>query len=368
MTIPLHGGHTVQLARQLGCAPEDLTDFSSNADTLAAPLTAEIAAAIPNPLHRYPDPECAGLVQAIAALENVDPAEVLPANGSSEAVFLALAGLRPRRALIVGPVFAEYARACQSLAIPCDLHLLDPAADFRFTDLDEARMAASNAELIVVCAPCNPTGAPLADLAARLAPALRRMERTVLVDATYREFLYGSDHFAPLGFTALRRDLGRRCRLVYLQSFTKWACCPGARLGYALARPGEVRRMRRMQPPWTVSQFAQDLGVALLARIREFRARRAALAHLRRDLAQGLERCAPVERVLPSAANFLLCALRPEARAQALAERLLARRLVVRVGDTIPGLAPGAWLRLQVKARQENEALLQALAELSPPW
>lgn len=351
------------LARRLGCRPEDLLDFSSNVDDGAAPLTAEIAETIDPALHRYADPRCVDLHRAVAGMEEVAQDMVLAANGSSEAVFLAIAGLRPRKVLVLGPAFAEYARACQGLGIEHALHALDPGADFRLTDADVAAVRGSDADMVVLCAPCNPTGAALSDAPARLATALAG--RTLLMDAAYREFVHHTAHFAPLTWGGLRRTLAADTRLVLLSSFTKWGCCPGVRLGYALADPGDVERMGAVQPAWSVSQFAQDLGVALARRIGEYRALRADLPERRERMARDLAACPAIARVTPSDANFLLLRLAPGLRAGDAAEALLDERLVVRVGDTIPGLHAGTWLRAQVKADHENQRLVRALSGLA---
>ncbi|THB63136.1 MAG: aminotransferase class I/II-fold pyridoxal phosphate-dependent enzyme [Desulfovibrio sp.] len=353
-----HGGHTEMLARTLGISPEDLLDFSSNTDILVAHLTAKIAASIDPVLHRYPDPECVDLREAIAQYEPAQRDEVLCLSGSSEGIFLALAGLRPTKACIVAPIFSEYVRACHSLDIPSQLHVLDPGQDFRLTEQDVSALAATDADLIVICAPCNPTGAALSNLA-RLLPGLGK--RTLLVDGTYHEFVHATEHHAPLSFQELKQAMPPGSRLLMLRSFTKWAACPGVRLGYALGDPGLLAELSRLQPPWSVTQFAQNLGQALLNRIGDFRDSRAPLHELRGNMARALAQCPAIAHVVPSDLNFFLCRLRSGVSSQAVARELLAQHMVVRVCDNIPGLDNGGYVRIQIRTRQDNERVTNAL-------
>ena len=63
--------------------------------------------------------------------------------------------------------------------------------------------------------------------------------------------------------------------------------------------------------------------------------------------------------VFPPSVNFILVKLAPAERAERLVKYLRARHILVRDCQHYPGLAPG-FLRLAVRTRAENEALLAA--------
>ena len=84
-----HGGEVVRLAREMGVAPGELLDFSSNADTTVAHITADIAAATPHAFDHYPDSGSSMLRLGIAGHEGVDPGQVMVLNGSAEGIHLA---------------------------------------------------------------------------------------------------------------------------------------------------------------------------------------------------------------------------------------------------------------------------------------
>ena len=63
--------------------------------------------------------------------------------------------------------------------------------------------------------------------------------------------------------------------------------------------------------------------------------------------------------VFPPSVNFILVKLAPAERAEQLVKHLRTRHILVRDCQHYPGLAPG-FLRLAVRTRAENEALLAA--------
>jgi threonine-phosphate decarboxylase len=66
--------------------------------------------------------------------------------------------------------------------------------------------------------------------------------------------------------------------------------------------------------------------------------------------------------VMPSEANFLLARLQGRVDAGELKKRLMKRRIMIRDCSRFRGLG-SQFIRLAVKTRQENEALLHALKQ-----
>lgn len=356
-----HGGEALRLARALGVDPSELLDVSSNANCLAEPLTAELVARTPYDFARYPDDECAALRAAVAEHEGVSPSMVLPGNGSSECISLAFQAIRPRTAVLCTPLFSEYKRSCRAHGVQWREHRLDPAAGFAPTPGDVAALAEAECDLLVVCSPNNPTGACFQALAALLE---RARCKWVLLDATYREFLHSTPAYRAHAWDALQAACGDT-RLLVLSSFTKFFYCTGVRLGYALGEADAVEALARFQPPWSVTDFAQRLGVAMLERLEEYRAATRPLPALRAELAEALRAAPAVVEVLPASANFLLLRLRPGLGAAEARAQLLARRIIPRDCSNIPGLAPepdgGGWLRVQVRGQADNDRLARAV-------
>ncbi|PIE68983.1 MAG: aminotransferase class I/II [Deltaproteobacteria bacterium] len=351
-----HGGAILAAARATGRRPEDLLDFSSNADSLVEGLTRSLVQAIPYPYAWYPDDGCWELVEALAAHHKVDKHQVLVGNGSSELIFLSLQALRPRKVVLVGPVFGEYLRACRNLGIGYEVYLLDEAKGFALTPDDMARLNSIPGDMLILCTPNNPTTAVYQDLA----PLLGRGSRTsILIDTTYRAFLYGTPAYAAHGLHHYASLVPDGTHLLCLQSFTKAYSCPGIRLGYLLAQSETIDRLKAVRAPWMVSRFAELAGLAFLAHKEAFDRQRHNLPRLREALVTGLEQTGFFTHILASDLHFILAKLGKGHDAAHLQAYLLAQGMVVRSCDADMGM-PEGYFRMQVRCEEDNHALIQA--------
>ena len=144
--------------------------------------------------------------------------------------------------------------------------------------------------------------------------------------------------------------------LIVVRSLTKSYALAGLRLGYAIADRNVVRQLRERRVPWSVSAVAQAAGIAAIEDRAHLQASLARLRDATRELIQGLlaGRWHPV----PTAANFFLL---PVGDAAAIRHQLLADSLLVR--DCASFGIPG-YIRIGVRAREENMALLNGLCSL----
>ena len=356
-----HGGEILAAARSKGVGPEELLDFSSNADSLVKDLTETIVRSIPYPYAYYPDDGCRELVDALAASEGVGTEEILVGNGSSELIFLSLQALKPGKVVIVGPVFSEYARACENLGIDHELYLLDEDNGFALTREDMDRLARISGDMLILCIPNNPTTAVYGELDILLGSGNRTH---ILIDNTYREFLYGTPAYEEQDLHRYRSAVPRGTSVISLQSFTKAYYCTGIRLGYLLAPVPIVAILKSCKAPWTVSRFAELAGLAFLANRDAYREGRRGMPALRETFVADLEGTGLFGKILSSDLNFVLAKLRAGRDVVQMQEYLLTHGILVRNCDTIPGM-PGGYVRLQVRCEEENRALIQACSSYS---
>lgn len=357
-TPGIHEGDIHAHARRMKRSPESITDFSGNTHAFAADLTDRLVRSVPYPYAQYPDTLCHELRAAVAAHEDLEPECILPGNGSADLIRLLMSALAPRRVLLIGPIFSEYARACAVLGIPYDIITPPQEHDFICGGAELRRIWDSPADLAVLCTPNNPAAVTYPNIRAMF--DVIRVPR-VLVDNAYREFLWGEPEY---GDNRLIRYAGwtRPGVTVFsLCSATKFFACPGLRLGYLAGDPTQLRHIARIQPPWSVSAFAQTLGVLFLENKDSYRERLVPLRAERANLARNLRRlaCFVPDRVFEGP-SFLTCGLAPGLSA-AVARNALARRdILIRDCDSIPGM-PRDYIRLQVRPRQDNERLLDVL-------
>lgn len=362
-----HGGRLLAVSRRRGVSPDAIVDFSNNTDVLAESLTDRLIKTIAPELRHYPETEAPALTAALAAHEGVDPSQILPTHGAAEAILVLLAGLRPRRLLLVGPIFSEYARTASALGIPVEIEPLDPDEDFGLTERAVTsileRIAQTNADAVILCSPNNPTGQVyerLPELAAGLT------NTTLLLDQAYRDIAMDDDGQSATvaRYTDLAAAAGDGVGVACIGSLTKTFACPGLRLGYVVGDAALVDCAAGIKPPWSVTALAQEAGTFFLEHKAEYDATRAPLPGLRRELAAAISALPGVARVLPSMTNFLCVRLREGLRPGDVAHALEDRLVLVRDCDDITGMAPG-FLRIQVRTAEDNTRLIAALGEVS---
>ena len=161
---------------------------------------------------------------------------------------------------------------------------------------------------------------------------------------------------SPGSRTACRR--GGLPGLIVVRSLTKTWALAGLRVGYLLAEPEVVQRLKEVQPLWSVSTPALAALDACLQRGPVKQAERDAgeIEQLRADLEARLTALG-VEVTPGSQAPFLLCRVpgRPDMR-----ERLREQGIAVRRGETFPGLTTEHW-RTAVRDANSCQRLLDAL-------
>ena len=303
---------------------------------------------------RYPAPQPEPLRRALAALYDVDVAEILIGRGSDEAIDLLVRALcRPAQdaVLISSPVFGMYAVSTRLQGAPLvDVPLIDGPDGFTLDCRAVADAAErSGAHLVFVCAPGNPSGNAVAleDIAAL---ATRLAERAVVVvDEAYAEF---SDRPSALRLRAAHPNLA------VLRTLSKAHALAGARIGSLIADPQLIAVLRNCQAPYPLPAPCVELALAALQP--EALARtQAQIDEVRRErerLAAALSSLPGVRQVYPSQGNFLLVRM---VDVEAAFQRLLAAGVVVRDQRAVPRL--GDVLRISIGTPAENEAVIGAL-------
>jgi histidinol-phosphate aminotransferase len=315
-----------------------LVDLAVNvrAETPPAWLRARLASV---DLARYPDQGEA--VRAVAARHGRAPADVLLTAGAAEAFVLLARALSPRHAAVIHPQFTEPEVALRAaghrvsrVVLPAPF-ALDPA------------LVPDDADLVVLGNPTNPTSVLHPADTVR---ALARPDRIVVVDEAFADSVPGEP-------ASLAGDLDVP-GLVVVRSFTKTWGLAGLRVGYLLAAPPLVERLRAAQPSWPVSAPALEACVACsseaaVAEAAEWATR---LTPVRDRLAQLLIALPEVRVVSPAVASFLLVRT-PRPRVW---EALRTAGFAVRRGDTFPGLGPD-WIRVAVRDDDTSSAFAIAM-------
>lgn len=323
-------------------------DYSANTNPYGTPQgVLDAMSAALSTVHRYPDPYCRKLVQAISDFEELPKDYILCGNGAAELIYAYCQALKPKRALELAPTFSEYALGLERVGCQLSRYVLQQEKHF---DLDAdflEDVSRQKAEVLFLCNPNNPTG--------RLIP-LPLLEKILFFCRQENIRLFLDECFLDLsdgGISAkgLLRDYPQ---LFILKAFTKSYGMAGVRLGYGLTSDSELlRAMSKTVQPWNVSTLAQAAGVAALQESQFIEKTKSLLSAERQWLKQELE--ALGFWVCPSTANYLLfCG--PAGLREALREQGIA----IRSCDNYQGLSAG-WYRIAIRLHEENQQLITAI-------
>ncbi|MHB8793683.1 MAG: threonine-phosphate decarboxylase CobD [Thermoleophilia bacterium] len=345
---PAHGGRREEAARRYGIPKEELLDFSASINLLG-PSPAALAAirAATVDLHYYPEESSAEFARLVAGYVGVFPDEVVPANGSIEAIYWLARIVRPQRVLIVEPTFSEYRHACEAVGAVCDVYTLREDEGFVF---DPAQLDPAGYDLVFLCNPNNPTGYLVTvDEVASLLQRCRAAGAGLVVDEAFMDFAGPEQSILIYGASE---------GLYVLRSFTKSHALAGLRLGCLVAEAGFASRLRSAMPPWNVNSFALAAGGASLHDWDYMTCSRNENLAARSRLFADLEAIPGIEP-LPSEANYLLCRLSGTGSAE-LADSLGRQGILVRDCRSFPGLG-NRYIRVAVRSERDNYQLVAAV-------
>jgi histidinol-phosphate aminotransferase len=210
-------------------------------------------------VNRYPPLENNSMAERIADAHSVKPEQILLGCGSTDLLRMAaFAFLGSGKQLIqASPTFEaieNYARAASSEVI--SVHLTPSFAH----DLDgmHARVTASTT-LIYICNPNNPTATltprkELEDFMGKL-PA----STFVVIDEAYHEYAGQSGMYASFIDHPIENE-----RIIVTRTFSKVYGLAGLRLGYAVASPNALQKMRQFASQDNINTIAAQVASAAL--------------------------------------------------------------------------------------------------------
>ncbi len=302
-------------------------------------------------IHYYPDSDNYYLRRRLAALNGLQPEQVIVGAGSVELIHMLVRTFlkKGETVLTSKKTFPLYKIATTEFA---------GNAAFRETPMDEnlcfdleaiARNIDEKTKIVFITNPNNPTGTTVPAAAVRRFIQKVPKDKIIVLDNAYQEYVDdGQDYVTGLD------EIQAGGNVVVLRTFSKVYGLAGLRVGYALAKTEIVSILNRVKAPFNVTRIGQVAALASLENddyknrsVSLNRANKAKLLAGMRDM--GL-------RVIPSQANFLL--FFPKIAVAELNLRLLKEGVIIRptAGFGIP-----EGMRVTVGLEEDNEFFLEKL-------
>ena len=300
--------------------------------------------------NRYPDPLQVDLKTRIAALKSVEREQIFLGNGSDEAIDLLLRIFccSGEDAIItLPPTYGMYSVSANL----CNVENIQIPLTKAFQPDVEAILKAQNqrTKLLFICSPNNPTGNDIE--LDKIEQLLEKFEGIVVVDEAYIDFSIQ---------TSTSKWLDKYPNLVVLQTFSKAWGMAGIRLGMAFANVEIIDLFNKVKPPYNINVLTQEFALERLANLADFEYDVLSIQAERTRLKRNLEAIQWIEKVYPSAANFLLVKMN---HPDGVYQYLIEQGIIVRNRSKV--LLCEGCLRITVGTAEENERLETALLNYS---
>ncbi|MDX2128513.1 MAG: histidinol-phosphate transaminase [Chloroherpetonaceae bacterium] len=302
--------------------------------------------------NRYPNLFPQEAIESFANHIGVPKECVMGGNGSNELIYtIFLATLwRGAKVLIPTPNFSLYEKVAGILQAEILKVGMTDELDYDVESiLEEAERSRPN--LITLTTPNNPTGKSL-----KFEDTLRIVEESnaiVLIDEAYIEF---SRQKSAL---SLIYDYGN---VVILRTFSKAFAAAGLRVGFAISNPDLIAELLKPKIPFASSRLAEITTVKLIERYDLIQSQVNSILEERARMEILLKEI-PNTKVFETDANFFVIRVSDPKQVFQL---LQSRNILVRDVSSYPMMT--GCLRVGIGKKEENERLLNALAEIMPSF
>jgi histidinol-phosphate aminotransferase len=308
-------------------------------------------------LERYPDARALELKEAISSRTGAPVSSLVVGTGSDELISLiATACSRPRgrapSATFVAPTptFVMYRVTARAHGIRAVDVPLDATWDLDVSSMTKA-VELMQPNVIFVATPNNPTGNRVSR--ERLEALIEvASESLVVVDEAYVD--YSSDG-------SLRALRDKYANVAVLRTLSKLGLA-ALRVGWLEADESIAKAIDKARQPFNVSATSQAAATAVLRDAWGAVKEHAAVIVGERERVVAEMRVTKGVEPLPTEANFVW--VRTEKDAREVHEGLVARGVLVRSFHAAGGRM-GKHLRVTIGTREQNDAMLAALAEVA---
>ena len=349
-----HGGNIFEVAQRLGCAPTDIYDMSSNVNPLGPP-TGLVRFLLENihTINALPEVDAGKAVHAFANRYDVDPDLVLAGNGTTQFIYSIPQVLQTKRALILGPTYADYADACNMHNVSHAFVLSEESHAFQ-PDLDPIRKQVQAFDTVFICNPNNPTGAiiPVAELDLLCSA---NPNTYFVIDESYLPFVHDGENKSILN--------SGLANVIVLNSMSKIFRIPGLRIGFLRASENTIDKFTRYTLPWSANSLAQNAVIYLMenkAEVETFIEETRTFIETEKKHFTQTFKDIPGIRIYPSTTSFLLARLFENYIAEDVCGYLLQSRILIRNCANFKGLSD-RFIRIAFKTREINAFLEEKL-------
>jgi len=298
-----------------------------------------------------------------AKLFNVERENVLVGNGATELIKAVSHAFQTcgrydggcGKIGIIHPTFNEYPECFG------DAEIIRFGTESINYGIEELIGWSADCDMLVLINPDNPSGNYISrnDIT-RLLEHMKINNKKLLLDESFVDFCDVED-----GSLIHQDVLDEYRNLIVIKSLSKSYGVPGLRLGVlSCGDRAFIRNIREQIPIWNINSFAEYFLQIIGKYARDYRLACRRVAEERGRFYGLLEKTGLFKIIYPSQANYFLCKLKDDILAEDLSYYLLERHeILIKNLYGKKGLSAGSWIRLAVRDRQDDDFLIDKLAD-----
>lgn len=354
-----HGSDLEVIATRYNISKDSIIPYASNVNPLGfSPLARQALLDNVDAISSYPDRDYTSLRKSISKYCGCLPEQLILGNGTSDLIRLTIETLEPKKTLIVGPTYAEYARTAAMYNSEVNTYMLKNLDDFEM-DVDLFLKALNpSIELLIICNPNNPTGKALTrEQMDTILARCMELEIFVMVDETYVEFVKDVDIISSIALTR------KYDNLIVLRSVSKFFAAPGIRLGYGITNNDDfLQATSNNKIPWNINSYASVARV--MFEDEKYINLTKSLIHTERNLIYSALSSRKTIKVFKPEANFVLIKLlKEEQSAGEVFDYCIQRGLMIRDCTDYEGLGY-KYVRFCFMKPEQNDNMVNTILEI----
>ncbi len=303
-----------------------------------------------NKLNRYPDPQQIKVKNLLAKQKGINKSQILLGNGSDEVldlIFRVFCEPKEDNIIILPPTYGMYKVLANLNNIELTEVLLTD--DFEPNVKNILENANKNTKLLFLCSPNNPTGNSFSK--ENIENILNNFKGIVIIDEAYIDF---SEEKSWL------ERLSEFPNLIITQTLSKAYGMAGVRLGICYSSKEIISVLKKIKPPYNISQLTQNKAVKGLSNYKNVKKEVTEILKERDKFIKKIKSVSFVEKTYPTNANFVLVKVDNATKRY---KQLLEKGIVVRNRTSQP-LCENT-LRFTIGTKKEMKILINALNEIS---
>lgn len=355
-----HGSDLEKIADYYHLSKENIVLFGANVNPLglSGQVKKDLAAHL-DVISSYPDRNYTDLKKAIASYTGTSAEHIVVGNGSTELISLLISQRAPKKALLLGPTYSEYARELNLVGGTLEYYNLKEERDFKLDISDLTDALKSDIDLLIICNPNNPTSSAVSTPDIReLLAVCRSLGIFVMIDETYIEF---APKGAALSAVPLVPEFDN---FMVIRGVSKFFAAPGLRFGYGLtSNQAFLQTLLTHQNPWSLNSVGAYAGERMLKDTDYIKKTWTLIDSERTRMCTELSGLDTV-KIYPAYANFVLVRILKEGLTSFdVFEKAIHQNLMIRDCSSFESLN-GEYVRFCIMNPEDNDRLLDVFRSL----